>query len=105
VFKREEMAHKSGKLTTLQAHPNAPLFATANATQVVKLWSEAGDLLTGIRATTVGPSQAVAAHIGRTTCMSLAPFELKIATGASDAHCSVYGVSTEDDRREDAGSA
>jgi hypothetical protein len=93
------MAHKSGKLTTLEAHPIAPVFASANAAQVVKLWSESGDLLTGIRATSTVPGQV--SRMGKTTCMSFAPFELKLATGASDSHCSVYGVSVDERRREE----
>jgi hypothetical protein len=104
IFKKEDMAHKSGRLTTLEAHANAPLFASANIAQVVKLWSENGELLTGIRAANMAGTQAIAPRIGRTTCLSLAPYELKIATGASDAHCSVYGVSMEDKKEGEAGS-
>ena len=100
MFKREDSAHKSARLTTLEAHPNAPFFASGNATQVVKLWSEAGEVLTAIRAKSHGQSSA--AGIGRTTCMSFAPFDLKLATGASDAHCSVYCMLVDDKTREDA---
>lgn len=98
MFKKEAQAHRSGRLTTLEAHPNAPFFASGSVTQVVKLWSEAGDVLTAIRARPLGGQ---AQSLGRATCMSFAPFELKLATGASDAHCSVYAMSVDDKTREE----
>jgi hypothetical protein len=97
VFKKDAQAHRSGRLTTLEAHSNAPFFASGNVTQVVKLWSEAGEVLTAIRARSLGQAQS----LGRTACMSFAPFELKLATGASDAHCSVYAMSVDDKSKEE----
>jgi hypothetical protein len=39
-------------------------------------------------------------RMGRTTCMSFAPFDLKLATGASDSLCSVYAMGPEEPRTE-----
>ena len=94
------MAHKTGKLTCLVSHPNAPVFASANASSVVKLWSESGDLMTGIRATPAAGAPQL--RIGKTTCMAFAPFEQKLAAGASDAHVSVYTMSPQSSRKDEA---
>lgn len=88
VFKREETGARGGKMMTLAAHPHAPFFASVNAPQVVKLWALNGDRLTGIRPK--GTAPGAPARVAKTTCMAFAPFEIKLATGAVDATCSVY---------------
>lgn len=81
----------TGKLITLCAHPHAPIFATGSDTQVVKVWSERGDVSSTIRAKQQTPARKI-------TCMAFAPFAPKLATGASDACCSLYSMAPADDR-------
>lgn len=90
VFRKEE-AHRTGKLTTLCAHPQAPIFATASDLQVVKIWTDDGEMSSSIR---MKPQSHV--RTGRITCMSFSPFMLKLATGAMDVCCTVYQMCNDD---------
>lgn len=92
LFRREE-AHKTGKLTTLCAHPHAPIFATGSDTQVVKVWTERGEMSSSIRA-----KQQAPVRMGKITCMAFAPFAPRLATGASDSCCTLYSMAAADDR-------
>jgi hypothetical protein len=40
-------AHSKGGMSVMVAHPNAPLLATGSASQVVKVWTDAGDVVSG----------------------------------------------------------
>ena len=90
VFRKEE-AHKTGKLTSLCAHPRAPIFASASDAQVVKIWTDDGEMSSSIRI-----KQQAHMRTGRITCMSFSPFMLKLATGAMDLCCTVYHMCNDD---------
>jgi regulator-associated protein of mTOR len=38
-------AHSKGGMSVLVAHPTAPLLATGTTSQVVKVWTDAGDVV------------------------------------------------------------
>jgi regulator-associated protein of mTOR len=40
-------AHSKGGMSVLTAHPTAPLLATGTTSQVVKVWTDAGDVVSG----------------------------------------------------------
>lgn len=42
---RQVEAHSKGGMSVLVAHPNAPLLATGTTTQVVKVWTDTGDVV------------------------------------------------------------
>lgn len=86
-------AHRTGKLTTLCAHPHAPIFATASDNQVVKVWTERGEMSSSIRA-----KQQAPVRMGKITCMAFTPFAPRLATGASDSCCTLYSMVADDDR-------
>jgi peptidyl-tRNA hydrolase len=93
VIRRDE-AYKTTKLATLCAHAEAPIFATGNEGQVVKIWTESGEMLHRIK---VKPQSQQ--RMGRLTCMSFAPYQLKLATGATDIACSIYSLVQDDKKR------
>lgn len=42
-------AHSKGGMSVLVAHPTAPLLATGTTSQVVKVWTDSGDVVSGCR--------------------------------------------------------
>jgi regulator-associated protein of mTOR len=42
---RQVEAHSKGGMSVMVAHPNAPLLATGSTSQVVKVWTDAGDVV------------------------------------------------------------
>lgn len=83
---RRVEAHSKGGLSALVAHPFAPLFATGTISQVVKIWSDTGEHVSSIRAHPRSASQ----RLGRITCLSFSPHDLKLVSGARDPVCAVY---------------
>lgn len=45
---RSVEAHSKGGMSVLVAHPTAPLLATGTTSQVVKVWTDAGDVVSAI---------------------------------------------------------
>jgi hypothetical protein len=43
-------AHSKGGMSVLAAHPTAPLLATGTTSQVVKVWTDAGDVVSAMTA-------------------------------------------------------
>lgn len=78
--------HSKGHVTTVCSHPNAPLFATATASQVVKVWSMRGEQVGVVRAHT----SFLAQRIGPITCLAFSPYSLSLASGGGDSICAVY---------------
>ena len=80
--------HSKGNVTTVCGHSSAPLFATATASQVVKVWSMGGEQVGVVRAHTSFLSQ----RIGPVTCLAFAPYSLTLASGGGDSICAVYSL-------------
>ena len=78
--------HSKGHVTTVCSHPHAPLFATATASQVVKVWSMRGEQVGVVRAHTSFLPQ----RIGPITCLAFSPYSLSLASGGGDSICAVY---------------
>lgn len=87
-LQRSLEAHTKGGMCVFAAHPNAPLLATATTSQVVKVWSAAGEPVGAMRAQ---PS-STAGKLGAVTCAAWHPYRTKLAVGAADSVCSVYSV-------------
>lgn len=80
--------HSKGTMTVICPHKNAPIFATATCSQVVKVWSAKGDQLGVVRA----HASILGQPIGPTKCLAFSPISLKLASGAEDAVCAVYSL-------------
>lgn len=80
--------HSKGTMTVIHAHKNAPIFATATCSQVVKVWSAKGDQLGVVRA----HASILGQPIGPTKCLAFSPISLKLASGAEDNVCAVYSL-------------
>ena len=80
--------HSKGDMTTLSSHRHAPLFATATASQVVKVWSMRGEQVAVVRAHTSFLSQ----RIGPVTCLAFAPYGLNLCSGGLDKLCAIYSL-------------
>lgn len=85
---KEINAHSKGELSVIKGHKIAPIFATATASQVVKIWSLAGEQMGVVRA----HSSILGHPIGPTKCLAFAPFSLKLASGGGDSICAVYSL-------------
>lgn len=44
---RQVEAHSKGGMSVMVAHPTAPLLATGSTAQVVKVWTDSGDVVSG----------------------------------------------------------
>ena len=80
--------HSKGTMTVIHPHRNAPIFATATSSQVVKVWSARGDQLGVVRA----HASILGQPIGPTKCLAFSPISLKLASGAEDNVCAVYSL-------------
>ncbi len=78
--------HSKGTMTVIHPHRNAPIFATATCSQVVKVWSARGDQLGVVRA----HASILGQPIGPTKCLAFSPISLKLASGAEDNVCALY---------------
>lgn len=84
---RSVEAFSKTSLTTLVAHPNAPLIATGSTMGIVKVWSDTGDA--------VGTQRQVALHSQQqrgnpVTSMAWHPFNLYLASVGMDSSATVY---------------
>lgn len=84
---RSVQAHSAGGMSVLAAHPNAPLLATATAAaaSVVKVWTDAGDLVGAIKS-------AAPQRMAPVTAMAWHPFNLYLGAGGRDSVASVFIV-------------
>ncbi|KAG2485410.1 hypothetical protein HYH03_015896 [Edaphochlamys debaryana] len=85
---RAVQAHTKGGVCALAGHPVAPLLATGTSSQVVKIWTDEGDVVGTLRP---GSSSALLTphKVGPITCMAFHPFQPTLAAAGMD-HCTVY---------------
>lgn len=84
---RSVQAHSTGGMSVLAAHPNAPLLATATAASasVVKVWTDAGDVVGAIKS-------AAPQRMAPVTAMAWHPYNLYLGAGGRDSVASVFIV-------------
>ncbi|PNH07533.1 Regulatory-associated protein of TOR 1 [Tetrabaena socialis] len=81
-------AHTKGGVCALAGHSLAPLLATGTISQVVKLWTDDGDVVGTLRPG--NSSNLLAPHkVGPVTAMAFHPYQPVLAAAAMD-HCTVY---------------
>eukprot|EP00879_Flechtneria_rotunda_P020171 GHRR01021212.1.p1 GENE.GHRR01021212.1~~GHRR01021212.1.p1 ORF type:complete len:362 (+),score=131.40 GHRR01021212.1:165-1088(+) len=80
-------AHSKGAMSVLVAHPTAPMLATGTTSQVVKVWTDAGDMVGAIR-----PGPGLQHKTCPVTCMAWHPYNLYLGAAGSDSVASVYIV-------------
>ncbi|GFR43035.1 hypothetical protein Agub_g4039, partial [Astrephomene gubernaculifera] len=81
-------AHTKGGVCALTAHSLAPLLATGTSSQVVKIWTDDGDVVGTLRPG--NSSTLLAPHkVGPVTSMVFHPYQPVLAAAGSD-HCTVY---------------
>ena len=81
-------AHSTGGLSALAAHPHAPLLATGTTSQVVKLWSAAGESLGTVRAH--GP--LLSARPGAVAALAFHPYRGLLASAGRDPFIAIFPV-------------
>ena len=104
-------AHSNGGVTSLVAHPHAPLLATATVNRLVKVWTDQGDTVSQHQhqralwsseflpshvISQVGAIRAQPAHaqarLGPVTCMAFHPYQPLLVAGGHDSVCTVYAI-------------
>ncbi|GLC71947.1 hypothetical protein PLESTF_001187700 [Pleodorina starrii] len=81
-------AHTKGGVCALAGHTLAPLLATGTTSQVVKIWTDDGDVVGTLRPG--NSSNLLAPHkVGPITAMAFHPYQPVLAAAGID-HCTVY---------------